>query len=96
MLEAYYQSKLKKRIKERFPGAIVLKTDPSQLQGAPDLLILHKDKWAALEVKKSSKATKQPNQEYYVDKMNDMSFSSFIFPENEEEVLNAMERTFET
>lgn len=96
MLEAYYQSKLKKRIKERFPGAIVLKTDPSQLQGAPDLLILHKDKWAALEVKKSSKATKQPNQEYYVNKMNDMSFSSFIFPENEEEVLNAMERTFET
>ena len=96
MLEAYYQSKLKKRIKERFPGAIVLKTDPSQLQGAPDLLILHKDKWAALEVKKSSKATKQPNQEYYVNKMNDMSFSSFIFPENEEEVLNAMERSFET
>lgn len=94
--EAAYQSKLVKRIKDRFPGSIVMKTDPTQRQGMPDLLILHDDKWASLEVKRSEKAPRRPNQEYYVDKLNEMSFSSFIFPENEEEVLNAMERSFES
>jgi len=94
--EAAYQSKLVKRIKDRFPGSIVMKTDPTQRQGIPDLLILHEDKWASLEVKRSEKAPRRPNQEYYVDKLNKMSFSSFIFPENEEEVLNAMERSFES
>ena len=94
--EAAYQSKLVKRIKDRFPGSIVMKTDPTQRQGMPDLLILHEDKWASLEVKRSEKAPRRPNQEYYVDKLNKMSFSSFIFPENEEEVLNAMERSFKS
>jgi len=96
MREAEYQSKLKKTIEKRLPGCVVLKTDPSQRQGMPDLLILHNNRWAALEVKRSEKATKRPNQEYYVDKLNNMSYSSFIFPENESEVLNAMERSFET
>ena len=94
--ESQYQSKLVKRIKDRFPGAVVLKTDPSQMQGIPDLLVLNKDKWALLEVKQSKDAKKRPNQEYYVDKFSKMSYSSFIFPENEEEVLNAMERTFKS
>ena len=94
--ESQYQSKLVKRIKDRFPGAVVLKTDPSQMQGIPDLLVLNNDKWALLEVKQSKDAKKRPNQEYYVDKFSKMSYSSFIFPENEEEVLNAMERTFKS
>ena len=94
--ESQYQSKLVKRIKDRFPGAVVLKTDPSQMQGIPDLLVLKDNKWALLEVKQSEDAKKRPNQEYYVEKFSKMSYSSFIFPENEEEVLNAMERTFES
>jgi len=94
--ESQYQSGLVKRIKERFPESVVLKTDPSQMQGIPDLLVLNKDRWALLEVKQSKEAKKRPNQEYYVDKFDSMSFSSFIFPENEEEVLNAMERTFKS
>ena len=93
--EATYQAGLVKRIKKRFPDAVVMKTDSSQLQGCPDLLILKDKHWAMLEVKQSSTAKKRPNQEYYVDKFNNMSFSSFIFPENESEVLNAMERSFE-
>jgi len=94
--ESQYQSKLVKRIKDRFPGAVVLKTDPSQMQGIPDLLVLKDRRWALLEVKQSKDAKKRPNQEYYVDKFDNMSFSSFIFPENEEEVLNAMERSFKS
>lgn len=85
MLENKFQANLIKELKERFPGCIVMKNDPTYIQGIPDLLVLHKDKWASLECKKSAGAKKQPNQEYYVDRMNQMSFSRFICPENKEE-----------
>lgn len=94
MLENKFQANLKNELKKRFPGCIVLKNDPAYLQGIPDLLILYKDKWASLESKKCTNASKRPNQPYYVDKMNEMSFSRFISPENKEEVLNDLERAF--
>lgn len=90
MTEAAYQGKLIKKIKEMFPGCLVLKEDSGYLQGIPDLLILYRNKWATLEVKINEDAEHQPNQDYYVGKMNEMSFSSFIFPENEEMVLNEL------
>ena len=92
--ESDFQSDLIKEIKERLPGAIVTKLDAKHIQGIPDLLILYKDKWATLEDKRSEKATHRPNQDYYVEKMNEMSFSSFIFPENKEEVLNELQQAF--
>lgn len=95
MLERDYQSGLIKRIKDILPGCIVLKTDPTYIQGLPDLLILYKDRWAALEVKRSANASRRPNQEYYVDTLNSMSFSSFIFPENEEEVLYELQEALQ-
>lgn len=73
---------------------MVLKNDPTYLQGVPDLLVLYKDKWASLEVKKSAKAKHQPNQDYYVDKMNEMSHSAFIYPENKDEVMNDLRKAF--
>ena len=94
MLENKFQAKLIKDIKDRFPGCIVMKNDASYIQGIPDLLILFKNRWAALEVKKSPDASHRPNQDYYVDKMNEMSYASFIYPENKEEVLDGMERSF--
>ena len=95
MKESTFQGKLIKEIKTRFPGSIVLKNDSGYLQGFPDLTILHNNKWATLECKKEKNANVQPNQRYYVTKMSDMSFSSFIYPENKEEVLYALQRTFE-
>lgn len=92
--ENKFQSELIKELKERFDGCIVMKLDSGYLQGIPDLLILYKKKWATLECKKTANAKKRPNQEYYVEKMNDMSFSRFIFPENKEEVLNDLEQAF--
>lgn len=94
MRENAYQAKLITKISEMFPGSIILKNDANYRQGIPDLLVLFNDRWAALEVKRSSKANVQPNQEYYVSKMNEMSFSSFIYPENESEVLDALQRAF--
>ena len=92
LLESQYQRRLIRRIKKLYPGAVVLKSDPSYLQGIPDLLILNGPNWAALEAKRSSKARVGPNQPYYVRKLNDMSFAAFVYPENEEEVLDAIQR----
>lgn len=96
MLERDYQRKIIKRLKNTFPGCIVLKNDSGYLQGVPDLLVLYNNKWASLEVKNSSNAHRQPNQEYYVNTMDEMSFSRFIFPENEEEVFDELLRSFES
>lgn len=90
-LERNFQAKLIKELKNRFSGSIVTKLDSSHIQGIPDLLILHNSKWATLECKKDANAKKRPNQEYYVEKMNKMSFSRFINPENKEEILHELE-----
>ena len=96
MLERDFQKKLIDEIKLRFPGCIVTKNDSSYIQGIPDLLILYKDKWASLECKKSARAKKQPNQEYYVGLMDEMSFSRFICPENKEDILDELQQAFES
>lgn len=92
MNENAYQAKLIKKLEKKYPNAIILKNDASYLQGIPDLTILEGDRWAALETKKDNKASKRPNQDYYVNQMDGMSFARFIRPENEEEVLNDLEK----
>ena len=94
MLENKFQAKLIKELKDMFRGCIVMKNDSSYIQGIPDLIVLFNDKWASLECKKSSRASRQPNQEYYVELMNNMSFSRFICPENKDEVLYDLEDFF--
>ena len=96
MKENKFQADLKKELKSRFPGCIVTKLDSADIQGIPDLLVLYKDKWAALEVKKSATAPHRPNQDYYVEKMDNMSFSKFIYQENKEEVLDELHQAFES
>ena len=92
--ENKFQANLIKEIEDRFPGSIVMKNDANYIQGIPDLTVLYKDKWATLECKKSRNATHQYNQDDYVEMMNDMSFSAFIYPENKEEVLNELQTVF--
>lgn len=91
-LESGFQDRLINKLEKLFPGCMVFKMD--QIQGIPDLLILYKDKWASLECKRTARAKKQPNQEYYVGKMNEMSFSRFVSPENKEEVLDELQEIF--
>lgn len=87
MKESEFQSELIKDLKALLPGCYVLKNDPNYIQGFPDLLILYGDRWAALECKKSERASRRPNQEYYVTKLGEMSYSAFVYPENKKEVL---------
>lgn len=96
MRENIFQRKLKEELRILFPGCIIIKLDSGDIQGIPDLLVLYKNKWAALEVKRSANAEKRPNQEYYVEVMDGMSFSRFICPENKEEVLDALQSAFRT
>lgn len=93
-VESKFQKSVIDEIKNRLPGALVLKNDSSYCQGIPDLSIFFGKRWAMLECKKSKNAPRQPNQEYYVGKANEMAFASFIFPENKEEVINDLERFF--
>ena len=96
MLENTFKTNLVKELNFLLPGCIVLHLDPDEFQGIPDLLILYKNKWAALEGKKGKNESHQPNQNYYVDLMDRMSFASFIYPENKEEVLYELQQVFST
>lgn len=93
-LESGFQDGVIKTLKEMFPDSMIFKMDTPQ--GIPDLLILNDDKWASLECKQHAKAKRQPNQDYYVDKMNRMSFSRFIHKGNKEEVLNELQQAFQS
>lgn len=90
--ESAFQARLVKEIKELLPGAVVLKNDSGYLQGFPDLTILYGNRWAALETKRGKSASHRPNQDYYIKTLGEMSFASFIFPENKEEVLYELQK----
>lgn len=93
--ESKFQKELTDQIKEEFPGCVVMKNDSGYIQGIPDWTILYKNKWAALEVKRDKDAPARPNQPYYVEKLNNMSFSRFVYPENKDEVLNELHGIFD-
>lgn len=90
MKENVFQASLIRTIKNLLPGCIVLKLDPNYIQGIPDLLVLYGITWVALETKRSQNASKRPNQEFYINKMNEMSFATFVYPENVQQVLEDM------
>lgn len=103
MKESDFQHDLIKEIKEMFPGSMILKNDATYKQGIPDLLVLWKKHWAALEVKKSKaecmkciRTNRPANQKYYVDLMDEMSYASYVYPENKEEVLDGLARSFKS
>lgn len=94
MTEASYQRSLIKKIEDMFPGVTVLKNNPDHIQGIPDISILWRKYWAALEVKLSADSAERPNQRYWVERLNEESFAAFIYPENEKEVLDALQLAF--
>lgn len=94
MAETRYQRELRKRLEEALPDCMIIRNDPKQQQGIPDLIVLYKSYWAALEVKDNADSPYRPNQEWYLAHMNDMSYASVIHPQNEEEVIRALQATF--
>ncbi|MCD8373256.1 MAG: hypothetical protein LUD27_08165 [Clostridia bacterium] len=96
MLENKFKTKLINELYNLFPGCFIFHLNPNEYQGLPDLLILYKDKWAALEGKKCKTSSHRPNQDYYVELLNKMSYAAFIYPENKEEILNELQQTFKS
>ena len=94
--EGKVQKKVIEELEKRLPGCIILKNDPNYIQGIPDLLVLHNSRWAALEVKESKTAKHQCNQDWYVHRMNHMSYASFIYHENMEGVLDEVQSTLQS
>lgn len=94
VIESSFQGKLIREIETLFPGCFVLKNDCNYIQGFPDLTILWKEKWATLECKRNGQSHHQPNQDWYVERLNDMGFSRFIFPENKDEVIEELKKHF--
>lgn len=93
-LESKFQKDFIDEAKVRYPGCVFLKNDSGYIQGFPDWTLLYEDKWAVLEMKKERGARRQPNQEYYIDKLNEMSFARFVFPENKDEVFEDLDTFF--
>jgi len=94
--ERKYQAELIKTLKQMFPGCMILKNDPHHNQGMLDLTILWQRHWAVLEVKASKDASSQPNQDHYIEQLGKMSFAAYIYPENEVEVLSALQQAFKS
>lgn len=94
MAERNYQTKVIRRLRREFGGCLILKNDPSYMQGVPDLIVLYRDRWAMLEVKDNKDSSFQPNQAFYVSELNHMSFAAFIYPDNEDEVFEDLIRVF--
>jgi len=94
MRESTFQAKLKEELKSLFPGCIILKNDANDVQGFPDLTVLYKNSWAVLECKRSLNEPFQPNQDYYLELCDGMSFASMICPENKEAVLYELQCAF--
>ena len=93
-LESKFQKELMDEIERTYPGCVIMKNDSSYRQGFPDWTIFYKDKWAVLEAKRDGNATHQPNQDYYVEKLDGMSFSRFVYPENKNQVLRELKKIF--
>lgn len=94
MLERNWQAGFIEDIRAALPGCYIIKTSANYIQGFPDLLVLYKNRWAALECKRSNNAAKQVNQEYYVGQLNDLSFSAFVSYQNQEEILHELQQAF--
>jgi hypothetical protein len=94
MRESRYQSKVLARLRDLFPGCMLLKNDSSYIQGIPDWTLLHGRYWAMLEIKVSATADVQPNQDYYVERLARLGYAAFIYPGNEVDVFNELQQAF--
>ena len=92
---AGFKTKLMHRLKDVFPGCRLTMNNPTCLQGIPDITILYRGRYADLEVKGYKNAPHRPNQDYYVEQtLKQGGFACFVYPENEEEVIQKLVEYF--
>jgi len=94
ILESKFKSDLIKEIEKQYPGAVILKNDAKMHPGIPDHIILYGPRWAMFEAKRSENSPHRPNQDYFVEFLNQMSYTTFVYPQNKEVFLNELQQTF--
>lgn len=92
MLESEYQEQFLDKVRALLPKSKnreckITKNDPGYIQGIPDWSIYYGKLYVILEIKRTKNAHRQPNQAYYVNLFSRMAYSSFVYPENEQQVL---------
>lgn len=93
MTEGAFKRKIRKQVEAMIPGTVTVITDPTMCQGIPDrIFLLPNGRWAAVEAKISADANHQPNQDYWIEKLSEHGYASFVYPENLEDVLNDIQR----
>jgi len=93
-LESKFKRDVREEIEALFPGCIIIKGNSSEVQGIPDMLVIWHERYAFLEFKRSANEIHQPNQDWYVGLLDEWSFAAFIYPENKEEILDALQLSF--
>lgn len=96
--ENEYQAGVIKKLKDLVKpiDGEVIKLNPKQIQGIPDWEIIANGKYALLEIKRDKDAGHRPNQDYYIEKHSKRgAFTSFMYPENEEQVISGLKKYFD-
>lgn len=86
--EIPFERKFCKKLRDLHPDVYVMKNDASLVQGFPDRVIYFHDKYAILEFKRSANASRRPNQDWYINNFAQYTYSSYVYPENAEQVFN--------
>lgn len=86
--ESKYRKELEARISGALPGCLILRNNAKEIQGICDIVVFYGERYGFLEIKVSENAPVQPNQTYYVNWLDEMSFAAFIYPENEYQILS--------
>lgn len=94
ILEKDFQKAFIRQIKIILPNSIAIKNDANYLQGFPDWTVIDGPRVYVFEAKAFKNANRQPNQEYYINTINNAGgFARFVYPENMQEVLDEIQRS---
>lgn len=79
-IESNFQADLKKEIETLFPGAVIMKNDPNDIQGIPDLTVIWRDHWAWLECKTRNKCSQTVEPRFLYSVCTPLFFRGFYLP----------------
>lgn len=92
-LESKFEQEFCKRLKDYDKDIIVLKL--TGVPGIPDRIVLHHNKFALLEFKRSKNASHRPLQDWYINHFAQWTESYFVYPENADDVYNSIIEYFD-
>lgn len=86
--ESDFQAKVIKQLKSMGLAVVKNQAGPGVPTGFPDITAFGEGIYFCLECKTSARAKKQPRQDYWVNKLNEWSYATFIYPSNYDKVMS--------